>query len=146
MVFDLGFHKDLDKMSTETQNHRKRLEFLYQDLSGEIIGAAIEVHKTLGPGFPERVYQVALEHELTLREIPFESQKQVLVIYKGIVAVEYFIDLIVDGKIILELKALNDLEPVHEAQAMSYLKASKLRLALLLNFGQKIIQSKRIIL
>jgi len=122
------------------------MEFLHKELSGKVIGVAIEVHKTLGPGFPERVYQVSLEHELSLRGIPFEAQKRVIVQYKSIEAAEYFIDILVENKIILELKALSDLDPVHEAQAIAYLRATEMRLALLLNFGQRVLQTKRIIL
>ena len=121
-------------------------EFLHRQLSFDIIGAALEVHKTLGPGFPEKVYQVSLEHELGLRKIRFISQKQVLVMYKGIEAAEYFIDILADEKIIIEMKALSDLEPVHESQVISYLKATNLRLGLLFNFGQRKLQTKRVIL
>ena len=122
------------------------MEYLHRELSGEIIGAAIEVHKTLGPGFPEKVYQVSLEHELKLRKIPFDSQWRVMVMYKGIEAAEYFIDILVDKKIIVEMKALTDFEPVHESQVIAYLKATVLRLGLLLNFGQRKLQTKRSIL
>jgi GxxExxY protein len=121
-------------------------EFLYKELTHEIIGAAIEVHRTLGPGFPEKVYQASLEHELGLHSLSIEPQKQVNVTYKGVPAAEYFIDILVEAKVIVELKALSDLEGVHESQVIAYLKASRLRLGLLLNFGKQRLQTKRIIL
>ena len=121
-------------------------EYLYQELTQQIIGAAIEVHRTLGTGFPERVYQIALEHELTLRHLPIESQMQVMVMYKGVQTAEYFMDIVVDNKVILELKALADLDPIHESQAVTYTKASGLRLVLLLNFGRQRLQTKRVAL
>jgi GxxExxY protein len=121
-------------------------EYLYKELSYEIIGAAMEVHRELGPGFPEAVYQASLEQELDLRKIPFTSQSHVPVKYKGVVVADYYLDLVIDEKIDVELKALSDLAPVHEAQVLAYLKASGLRLGLLFNFGQPSLQTRRIIL
>jgi len=121
-------------------------KYLYKELSYEIIGAAMEVHRELGPGFPEAVYQASLERELDLRKIPFTSQAHVPVKYKGAVVAEYYLDLVVDEKIDVELKALGELAPVHEAQVLAYLKASGLRLGLLFNFGQPSLQTRRIIL
>lgn len=120
-------------------------EYLYQELSHRVIGAAIEVHKTLGPGFPEQIYQAALERELTLSHIPYTAQQEVKVSYKGAVIATYYLDLVADGKIVLELKALSNLAPVHESQLIAYLKASGLRLGLLFNFGRQKLQTKRII-
>jgi GxxExxY protein len=121
-------------------------DYLYKELSYAVIGAAMEVHKELGPGFPEAVYQAAMERELDLSEIPYTSQFHVVVEYKGAVVADYYLDLVVDDKIDVELKALSDLAPVHEAQVLAYLKASNLRLGLLFNFGQKSLQTRRIIL
>lgn len=119
-------------------------EILFSALSYAIIGAAMEVHRILGPGFLEAVYQAALEHELTLRGIPFEHQKQLPVVYKDQLIGVYIADLVIDGKVILELKAVSRLTPAHEAQAHHYLTATGLHLAILLNFGAESLQQKRI--
>ncbi len=105
----------------------------------------MEVHRILGPGFLEAVYQAALAHELTLRGSPFEVQRRLLVTYKGQVAGEYVADIVVDDKIILELKAISTLNRAHEAQALNYLAATGLRLAILLNFGADSLQHQRVV-
>ena len=120
-------------------------EILFKELSFAIVGAAMEVHRILGPGFLEAVYQAALEHELTLRGIPFEAQKRLSVVYKGQIIGEYLADLVIDGKIILELKAISKLNKAHEAQAHHYLAATGLRLTILLNFGAESLQQQRIV-
>ncbi len=120
-------------------------EILFKELSFAIVGAAMEVHRILGPGFLEAVYQAALEHELTLRGIPFEAQKRLAVMYKGRLAGEYVADFVVDGQIILELKAISALTKAHEAQAHNYLAATGLRLAILLNFGAKSLEQQRVV-
>ncbi len=120
-------------------------EIIYKELSYAIVGAAMEVHRVLGPGFLEAVYQKALAHELTLRGIPFERQKELPVYYKGQLVGHYVADLVVDGQIILELKAVSALTKAHEAQAHNYLAATGLRLAILLNFGAESLQQKRIV-
>jgi GxxExxY protein len=120
-------------------------EILFKDLSFAIIGAAMEVHRILGPGFLEAVYQAALEHELTLRGIPFEAQTRLAVTYKGRLVGDYVADIVVDGQIILELKAISALTKAHEAQAHNYLAATGLRLAILLNFGAKSLQQERVV-
>ena len=120
-------------------------DILYKELSYAIVGAAIEVHSTLGPGFLEAVYQKALEHELTLRGIPFEPQKRLTVTYKNQDVGDYLADIVVDGQIILELKALTALHIAHAAQAHHYLTATGLRLAILLNFGAETFEYKRIV-
>ena len=118
---------------------------LFKELSYAVVGAAMEVHRTLGPGFLEAVYEAALAYELTLRGIPFERQKQLSVSYKDQPVGEYVADLIVDGQIILELKAVSRISAVHEAQAHNYLAATGLRLAIILNFGADSLQQKRIV-
>ena len=120
-------------------------EILYKDLSYAIVGAAMEVHSVLGPGFLEAVYEQALAHELTVREIPHEVQKHLPVVYKGQLVGNYVADFVVADQIILELKALSKLTSVHEAQAHNYLAATGLRLAILLNFGAPSLQYARII-
>jgi len=117
-------------------------------LAKRIIGAAIEVHKELGPGFIEFIYEQAMVHELSLAEISFEKQKSILVPYKGILLAGQRLDLVVGGRIILELKSVEQLLPIHEAQLLSYLKATRLRLGLLINFKNQTIKGniKRVIL
>jgi GxxExxY protein len=120
-------------------------ELLYKELTFAVIGAAMEVHGTLGPGFLEAVYQVALERELTLRGISFEKQVKLPVTYKDVLVGEYFADFIIDGKLIVEIKAVSNLNSQHQAQAMHYLAATGCRLALLLNFGTGSLQHRRVI-
>ena len=110
-------------------------DLLYEDLSYGIVGAALEVHRLLGPGFLEAVYEQALAHEFGLRGIPFERQVSLLVMYKEISVGDYRADFVIDGKIILEIKAASAMSPAHEAQAHHYLAVTGLRLALLFNFG-----------
>ena len=105
-----------------------------------MIGAAIEVHRLLGPGFLENVYEQALAHELTLRQIPFTRQIHIVVQYKDVPVGNYRGDIIADDKIILEIKAITALVPAHESQAHHYLIATGFRLAMLLNFGTESLQ------
>lgn len=101
-----------------------------------IVGAAIEVHRNLGPGFLEAIYQEAMEIELSTREIPFDAQKQIEVRYKGqILDKGYFADLVCFNLILVELKALNRLSGNEEAQILNYLKATGLQVGVLINFG-----------
>jgi len=101
-----------------------------------IVGSAIEVHREMGSGFVEPVYQEALELELQAREIPFESQKRLVITYKGHqLQKEYIADLVCYGQVIVELKALTRLTGKEQAQILNYLKATGLRVGLLINFG-----------
>lgn len=118
-------------------------EFLYKDLTYRIIGAAMEVHRGLGPGFLESVYESAFAHELTLAEISFERQKTLAVHYKGVSVGEFRPDFIIDDKVIVELKAVKKLLPEHEAQLINYLKATGLRIGLLCNFGTPSLEKIR---
>jgi GxxExxY protein len=120
-------------------------KILFKELSYKIIGAAMEVHRTLGSGFLEAVYEAALAHELTLRGIPFERQKELPVYYKGQLVGHYVADFVVDGQIIVELKAVSKLTKAHQAQAHNYLAATGLCLAILINFGAESLQQKRIV-
>lgn len=105
-------------------------------LSNKIIGAAIEVHKTLGPGLLESAYEQCLCHELSLRGISFERQKELPVVYKGLkLDCGYRLDVVVEDAIILELKSCDNIEPIHKAQLLTYLKLSGKSLGLLLNFN-----------
>ncbi|MBN1311037.1 MAG: GxxExxY protein [Anaerolineae bacterium] len=121
-------------------------DLLYKDLVYNVVGAAMEVHKILGPGFSENVYQAALEGELSILDIPFVSQQHIQIIYKELVVADYYLDLVIDTKIVVELKAVDTLAKVHQSQVLSYLKASGLRLGLLMNFGESSLRFKRIIL
>jgi len=119
------------------------------ELSGKVIGAAIEVHKILGPGLLESAYEECLCHELELRAIPFERQKELPLEYKG-VALDcgYRLDLVVANKLILELNACEALEPIHEAQLLTYLKLTGIKLGLLINFNVPVLKEgiKRLVL
>lgn len=120
-------------------------DLLFKELTFAVIGAAMEVHSILGSGFLEAVYQAALEKELTLRGIPFQHQVELPVLYKGEVIGIYKADLVIDGKFVVEIKAVARLIPAHQAQAMHYLAATGLRLALLLNFGATSLEHRRVI-
>ena len=105
-------------------------------LSNKIVGAAIEVHRTLGPGLLESTYEECLCHELSLEQIPFERQAMLPIVYKGNrLDCGYRVDIIVDNKVILELKYVAEIQPIHKAQLLTYLKLSGLKLGLLLNFN-----------
>ncbi len=108
---------------------------MVDDLTGRIIGAAIEVHRILGPGLLESIYEEALCHELALRGIRFERQVEVDVHYKGATIKGQRIDILVEKEVVAELKAVKTLPDVATAQALSYLKATGLKRALLINFG-----------
>ncbi len=101
----------------------------------EVIGAAIEVHRTLGPGFLERIYQDALCIELHGRQIAYDREKAVTVTYKGIAIPGQRVDLIVGGCVVVELKAATRIDPAHEAKVISYLRTTGIRVGLLLNFN-----------
>ncbi|SRR6266496_3278013 len=120
-------------------------ELLHKELTFAVIGAAMEVHRILGPGFLEAVYQGALEKELTLRGIPFERKVKLPVVYKDTIIGEYEADLVIDKKFVVELKSLSRLNSSHQAQAMHYLTATGVRLALLLNFGTGSLEHQRVI-
>lgn len=117
-------------------------------LARAIIGAAIEVHRGLGPGFLESVYEEALAVELHLRGIGFERQHVISVAYKGYNVGESRLDLLIENRIIVELKAVEMLLPIHTAQLLSYLRATDCRLGLLMNFNLPVLKPgiKRIVL
>jgi GxxExxY protein len=121
-------------------------ELLHGGVSFEIIGAAMEVHRELGPGFLESVYQRAMETELRHRGVPFESQYRIPLTYKGCVLGEHVLDLVVDGRVVAELKAVRELNEQHRAQLISYLKASQLPVGLLINFAKVSVEHRRVLL
>ena len=117
-------------------NHEKHENFLYKDESYNILGAAFEVYKEMGSGFLEAVYQECMERELILRQIPFESQKRLQLLYKNQpLATQYVPDLICYGKILIEIKAIKTIKPEHEAQLINYLKSTSIKLGFIVNFG-----------
>ena len=105
-------------------------------LTGEVINAAIEVHKTLGPGLLESIYEECLCHEFGLRKIPYERQKELPIEYKGIrLNANLRLDALVNKQLILEIKSCDALLPIHEAQLLTYLKVTGLKIGLLINFN-----------
>jgi len=116
------------------------------DLSEKILGAAFTVHNTLGVGFLEKVYENALAHELRRAGISVEQQKPVQVRYNGMVVGDYQADLIVDARVLVECKAVSGFDPTHEAQILNYLRATGIRVGLLLNFGRARLQYRRLVL
>jgi len=137
--------KDIEEHGPTEQDRGIQLtQYALKDpLTYAIIGAAQKVHRTLGPGFAESTYQAALCKELMAREITFESQKEFEVFYEGALCGTYRPDLVVHGKVVLEIKAISRLAREHAAQTISYLKASGLSVALLVNFGAPSLEVKR---
>lgn len=117
----------------------------FEPLSGQVIGAAIAVHRKLGPGFLEAIYQNATCVALTNRGIPFETQKAVRVGFEGSEIGIHKLDLIVGQEIVVELKAVKEILDLHHNQVRSYLKASRLKVGLLINFNSSPLFIKRIV-
>ncbi len=114
----------------------------YNKLSKEILDACFVVHKTLGPGLLESVYELCLMYEFNLREIAAKNQVELPLIYKGkVLSKEFRIDILVEDEIIMELRSVEALLPVHEAQIISYLKLSDKRLGFLVNFNVPVIKN-----
>ena len=121
----------------------------FDELSNKVIGCAIEVHRNLGPGLLESTYEQCLAHELKIREIPFKLQHPLPVKYKGIkLDCGYRIDLLVDNNLIVELKSVDNLLPIHQAQLLTYMKLSGIKVGLLMNFNVEYIKKgiKRMVL
>lgn len=119
------------------------------ELSHEIIGAAIDVHKELGPDLLESAYEECLAHEFLLRNIPYERQKPMPVVYKDVkLDCGYRLDFLVAGLVVVELKAVDALAPIHEAQVLTYLKLSQCKLGLVINFNVPVLKDgiKRLVL
>lgn len=111
------------------------------DLTGKVIGAAIEVHKILGPGLLESTYEECLAYELKERNILFQRQKELPVIYKNEqLDCGYRLDFIIENKLILELKSCDSIKPIHEAQLLTYLKLSNNQIGLLINFNVSVLK------
>ena len=116
----------------------------HDELSQRVIGCAFVVSNTLGVGFLEKVYENALAHEFTLQKIRFAQQHPVAVRYNGVVVGEYVADFLVEDRLLLELKAVKEIDPVHEAQCLNYLRATGLKTCLLINFGVSRLKPRRI--
>jgi GxxExxY protein len=127
--------RTIDILTTESQRHRET-EGQKDPLTAEIIGAAIDVHRALGPGLLESAYEECLCHELRIRGLTFERQVNLPVVYKGLrLNCGYKIDIIVEEDVVLELKAVEKILPIHEAQLLTYLKLSGKHVGLLINFN-----------
>ncbi len=118
----------------------------FEALSGRVLGAAVDVHKSLGPGFLESIYQRAMEVALSNRAVPFERQKEIRIAFEGVEVGFHRLDLVVDAQIVVELKAVKAFEDIHYAQLKSYLKATGLKVGLLLNFNAPTVAIKRVVL
>ncbi|MBN3927480.1 GxxExxY protein [Nostoc sp. NMS4] len=136
------------KYAKEEERRMRQLGDEPEQLAYAVIGAAIEVHRVLGPGFLEEVYHKALKLEFIMRGIPHKSKHPVAVEYKGHPVGEGQLDFLVGDVVVVELKAVQSLAPIHEAQVLSYLKMTKHTLGLLINFNVPILKQgiKRIIL
>jgi GxxExxY protein len=126
---------------TENSEDKEAHLIIEERLSEAVIGAAIEVHRILGPGLLESAYQRCLEYELELRGIPFQRQVDLPIVNKGVeLDCGYKMDLVVEGKLVLELKAVEKLTDLHEAQLLTYLRLSSVRVGLLLNFNSVLLR------
>ncbi len=123
----------------------KKQKYQFEELSKKIIGAAIEVHRELGPGFLENIYEEALKIEFSEHNIDYESQKEIKIKYLGTEIGMHRLDLLVEKKIIIELKAVKEFADIHFAQLRSYLKATGLKTGLLFNFSRPTLEKKRIV-
>lgn len=119
-------------------------KYKYSELTGKIIGCAMKVHSTLGNGFQEVIYQRCLAIEMRKHRLDFARELEMTIHYEGIDVGTRRVDFLVEDKIMVELKALTKLEDVHLAQALNYLEAYKLETGLLINFGSKSLEFKRI--
>jgi len=133
--------REVEFEASEKQRETRQFE----ELSKKIIGAAIEVHRELGPGFLESIYEEALKVELSEHGLRFESQKEVAIEYLGVVVGLHRLDLVVENQVIVEMKAAKELTDMHLAQLRSYLRATGLRVGLLLNFSKPKLEIRRVV-
>ena len=121
---------------------KSQKQLFEQQLTGQVIGAAIEIHKALGPGLLESTYQACLRKDLQMRGIVFEYEKPLPLEYKGIkLDCGYRLDLIVGGTVVVEVKAVETLAPIHEAQLLTYLKLTGVKVGLLINFNVVVLKN-----
>lgn len=121
-------------------------KLVHQELTYKLIGLAMEVHKSLGHGFLEKVYENALMVMLSKDKTPAVQQAQIPVYFMGEIVGEYYADILVDDKVILELKATENIAAAHKAQTLNYLKATGLKVALILNFGKSRLEYERLVM
>jgi len=126
-------------LTTENTEHTEKEES--SSLTGKIIGAAIEIHRALGPGLLESAYEACLIYELRLRKLKVEPQKSMPVFYKDVMLdCGYRVDIVVEEQVIVEIKSVTSLASIHEAQLLSYLKLSNCKIGLLINFNVKVLK------
>jgi GxxExxY protein len=131
--------------SIKSENTIVKKDYRYSELTGKIIGCSMEVHKILGNGFQEVIYQRALEKEMNLQWLSFSREHEMPIFYKDEQMGTRRVDFLVEGNISVEIKAVAKLEDVHLAQAINYLEAYNLEIGLLINFGSKSLEFKRVI-
>jgi len=139
MGYDRFYQYRDDVVNKWTDKHQ------FEELSSKIIGAAIEVYRELGPGFLENIYEEALKIEFSGRNLYFDSQKEIKIKYLGTEIGTHRLDLLVEKKIIVELKAVKEFSDIHFAQLRSYLRATGLKVGLLLNFAKPTLEIKRLV-
>jgi GxxExxY protein len=130
------------------EEHEKHEGIQFEPLSRRVIGLALEVHRELGPGLLESTYEACLARELELAGISFLQQAALPVTYKGMtIECGYRVDLLIENSLIIELKAVRELDPIHEAQLITYLKLSQIKTGLLINFNTRLLKNgiKRIV-
>ena len=130
-----------NRITTQMDANSRRLD----EISNRVIGAALTVSNTLGAGFLEKVYENALAYELRKAGLAVKQQEAIQVEYDGVMVGDYVADILVEGDLLVELKAVKALDEIHMAQCMNYLKATGMRLCMLLNFGNPKLQIKRIV-
>lgn len=132
-------------MHTDRKDKTEPIRYLEQELTEKILGAAFKVQNTLGCGFLEKVYENAMVVELSREGLSLQQQKLLQVKYEGVIVGDYLADLVVEDRVIVECKAVGQLDPVHEAQLLNYLKATRVQVGLLLNFGRPKLQYRRFV-
>jgi GxxExxY protein len=139
----------MDKVYFENINTQSNVgekgKYEFEELSRKIIGAAVEVHRELGPGYLENIYEEALKIDLKEHGLHFECQKEIKIEYLGVVVRIHRLDLVIENEIIVELKTVKELAYMHFVQLRSYLKATGLKVGLLLNFAKPALEIKRIV-
>ena len=137
--------KAFNHENTKRGNHKIEENIQFEELSKKIIGAAIEVHRVLGPGFLENIYEEALKLELSRRGIGYDTQREIKIGYLGDQVGLHRLDMLIENEIIVELKVAKELSDIHLAQLLSYLKAANLKVGLLLNFSKPTLEIRRVV-
>lgn len=126
----------------EPRSHRGTEKYFFEDLTRAIIGAAVEVHRVIGPGLLESIYEECLCYELSERKLAFARQVRVPLVYKGLMFERHSrIDLIVEDAVVVEVKSVRHLEGIHEAQLLTYLRLTERRVGLILNFNTRVLKN-----